>query len=508
MKQRAVLFALILSLLLAPRAGATWSIILVDTATGEIAVGAATCLGNTNLQQLLPVVVVGKGAACAQSSIDTGAVNRKKIWDAFQECVASPAEIIEIAKQGDLFKASRQYGVIDLSPDSAGFTGPSVFGYKEDRQGSAGTLAYTIQGNVLSGPSVIDWAEDAVVNTPGTLLDKLMAGMAAAHSAGGDGRCSCDVNAPQSCGDPPAGFDPLTDKSAHVAFMVLARPGDPDGNCTAAGCATGDYYFSVNIGGSPQSPEPIGQLQAAYDQFQLDIAGHPDGLVSQALLDDAEVLGDGVSTRTLELVLYDAFGSPITTGGATITLGHAAGSAELTTLQAVEDHGDGTYTLELLAGEGLGTDRLAVRIDDGVLAATVFPFPELVHREALLAAADSLSGSQGGVVELDLLGPTLMAGRTYALAVSVSGTQPGLLTDTGLTIPLNPDRLFALSPTLVAAGILAGPGVLDGEARALAALRTAPGLVAPLTGLTLWAAWFTVRPADFASNPVDIEIRP
>ena len=49
----------------------------------------------------------------------------------------------------------------------------------------------------------------------------------AARALGGDGRCSCSVSQPTSCGVPPPGFQ----KSAHVAVFVVARLGDTNGLC-------------------------------------------------------------------------------------------------------------------------------------------------------------------------------------------------------------------------------------------------------------------------------------
>ena len=52
------------------RADATWSIIAVNTQTGEVAVGSATCLTSFDLRALTPVVVVGVGGAAVQSQGD------------------------------------------------------------------------------------------------------------------------------------------------------------------------------------------------------------------------------------------------------------------------------------------------------------------------------------------------------------------------------------------------------------------------------------------------------
>ena len=51
---------------LATPVSATWSILIVDTRTGELAVGSATCLTGFNLRTITPVLLVGRGAACAE----------------------------------------------------------------------------------------------------------------------------------------------------------------------------------------------------------------------------------------------------------------------------------------------------------------------------------------------------------------------------------------------------------------------------------------------------------
>ncbi|WP_277214025.1 hypothetical protein, partial [Isoptericola croceus] len=79
--------------------------------------------------------------------------------------------------------------------------------------------------------------ELAVINTSGDMAEKLMAGMEAARATGGDGRCSCNPNAPTSCGCPNAVI-----KSGHIGGMIVARIGDiDDALCSAAGCADGTY---------------------------------------------------------------------------------------------------------------------------------------------------------------------------------------------------------------------------------------------------------------------------
>src|SRR5690349_13856839 len=82
-------------LLLASTAGATWSIVAVNTRTKEICVASVTCLASFDLRQYLPVVVVGRGAGCAQSFVDTTGANRLAIFNGLQ-IGQSPAQILQV----------------------------------------------------------------------------------------------------------------------------------------------------------------------------------------------------------------------------------------------------------------------------------------------------------------------------------------------------------------------------------------------------------------------------
>ena len=141
-----------------------------------------------------------------------------------------------------------------------------------------------MQGNVLTGPPVVEMAEQAVLNTVGSLPEKLMAGMEAARSMGGDGRCSCLPNDPTGCGSPPKrGFV----KSAHVGFMIGSRTGDIDGTCNVSvGCASGDYFMVLNVPFQTANDlDPVLQLQDMFDKFQSSLIGRPDAIFSTATID-------------------------------------------------------------------------------------------------------------------------------------------------------------------------------------------------------------------------------
>jgi hypothetical protein len=216
-------------------AEATWSIILIDIRTGEIAVGSATCLSNFDLRAGTPVLIPGIGAATAQSFVDSTGQNRVYIRDRLAEGV-SPQNIIQQLATFDSGHQTRQYGIVDSVMPSgrfATFSGTSAGAWAGGQTGSfnythlgrEGTIAYAIQGNILTGAPVVEQAVQAVINTPGDLTARMMAGMQAARAMGGDGRCSCPAG-PTLCGSPPPSFS----KSAHIAYMLTARAGDREGS--------------------------------------------------------------------------------------------------------------------------------------------------------------------------------------------------------------------------------------------------------------------------------------
>jgi uncharacterized Ntn-hydrolase superfamily protein len=481
MPRRVLAFALALLMVLAPAAGATWSIVLVDTATGEIAVGSATCLESFDLEKFVPVIVVGKGGAAAQAAIDMGGTNRKKIF-AELKLGTPPLTILSIIKQGDLQKASRQYGIVDLTGAKGAYTGGAVSQYKGHRVGTVGTITYSIQGNILAGAPVLDAAVMAVENSTGLLADRLMAGMVAARQMGGDGRCSCPTGGAQSCGAPPEQFL----KSAHVGFAIVARLGDTDGSCSGGGCAQGEYWMDLNV---PQQqwadPDPVDQLRTMYTQFNDSMAGQPDGLRSFTRLHGDQVAGDGVSTRQLKVALYDLRGGRIETGGATLSVSHAEGSAGLSSMTGFTDHGDGTYTVALQAGSGVGTDLLAVKVEGGTRPATLYPYPTLTHHAALEAPTGAISAGAETSFELDLFGPERLGGRPFLLALWLAGTVP--------------------APGTV---LLGASGILGPNGRAQAEITLPPGALLPLVGAELRAAWFPIPAAGFRSNAISLRIVP
>ena len=98
---RCLLTSLLVLCVIASPVCATWSILIIDTRTGEIAVGSATCLTGFNLRGITPVLRVGRGAACAQASVNLNSItNRQIIWNMLQ-ANATPQQILAALAMSD-----------------------------------------------------------------------------------------------------------------------------------------------------------------------------------------------------------------------------------------------------------------------------------------------------------------------------------------------------------------------------------------------------------------------
>ncbi len=225
------LSAIVLTLVLTPASHGTWSIVIADADTREVAVGTVTCLNQFDLLALVPVLVVGKGGAAVQSFGDFDGIRRPIIFDHLM--MGTPPEEIFAILENIEGHEGRQYGITDTKGRKITFSGSSNGAWAGGIIGSQCSMHYAIQGNVLAGQCVVDAIEQAVRNTKGDIAEKLMAGMEAARAMGGDGRCSCDSFETESCGCPAQKFA----KAGHIGGMAVARIGDADDPlCDAGGC--------------------------------------------------------------------------------------------------------------------------------------------------------------------------------------------------------------------------------------------------------------------------------
>ena len=108
---------------------ATWSLVMADIETREISVSSVTCVSNLDLKALLPVVLVGVGAACVQAAGDYSGTRRPIIHDMLLEG-ATPDEILDELEATHSNHQSMQYGILSLdvplADATATFTGRST----------------------------------------------------------------------------------------------------------------------------------------------------------------------------------------------------------------------------------------------------------------------------------------------------------------------------------------------------------------------------------------------
>jgi hypothetical protein len=254
-------------------AWATWSVIAVDRSTGRVVIASATCVDRDDqfLMGVQAVVVPGKGVAACQAAVDPTHANQMLVYQELQKGT-DPRHIIEILAADPAFQ-SRQFGILDLQGRMAGHSGLTNGYVSQDLQGQvAGTeIFYSIQGNILRPGQVVPNAVQAFLKSTGALTDRVMAAMDAADGSGGDGRCTC----------PPWPTDGSTpkiacsDRTSHVAYILMAEPGDPNGDSHNNGKYA--MYLTVSQPGADKGPNqirdgenlnPVKTLRRRYDEWR------------------------------------------------------------------------------------------------------------------------------------------------------------------------------------------------------------------------------------------------
>ena len=262
-----------LLLALPSTAWATWSIVAVDRSTKRIVIASATCVDQDDafLKGVQAVIVPGKGIAACQAAVDNTHTNQMLVFAELQKGT-DPAKIIELLSADPQFQG-RQFGIVDLEGRSAGHSGLTNGYVSQDIQGQVpGTeIFYSIQGNILRPGEVVPHAVKAFLETKGALTDRVMAAMDAADASGGDSRCSCPP--PPADGSTPS--IPCDNKTAHVAYILMAEPKDTNGQSHNDGKYT--LYITVTQPGQDKGPNqikagenlnPVKTLRMRYDAWR------------------------------------------------------------------------------------------------------------------------------------------------------------------------------------------------------------------------------------------------
>ena len=328
--RRMLAFFAVLSLFREGFAQDTFSIVAVDTATGEIGSAGASCVNAIN----------GVGAYIISDVIEgVGAIHTQASWLQSNQQTAhqrmllgdSPQQIIDwmVAHDAQGNPAIRQYGVVDLirRGTSAAYTGVNCQNYK----GHATGPGYSVQGNILLGQIIVDTITHVYLRTPGPLADRLMAALEAAKIVGADTRCA------------------TRNTSTESSFIKVVRIGD----------GATPYLLKI-VPDTPSGTDPIDVLHVAFNAWKDSLRATVDPFLSGMVLDRDTLPANGTSEAVLTVVPRNN-SDTLLPAGQMVLLNHTGAGA----LSAVTDLGNGTYAATITSPLTIGTDTVGARVVSG-----------------------------------------------------------------------------------------------------------------------------------------------
>jgi uncharacterized Ntn-hydrolase superfamily protein len=220
----------------------TYSIAATDSSTRQVGGAGTTCAqGYFSVYDIFGAAP-GHGVVHVQGLIFSR--GRMTAVQLLGMDVAPRDILAQVATQSfDSSWRYKQYGIVDLEGRAAGFSGDYLEDFAADRQGTAGAYTYSVQGNILTGPAVLDQAAAAFTLEGCDLADKLMLALEAGAANGqGDSRCT------------PMGYP------SDSAFIEVEREGQPAGS-----------YLQLGVDQNPPA-DAIGPLRSMYDAWRR---GHP-----------------------------------------------------------------------------------------------------------------------------------------------------------------------------------------------------------------------------------------
>lgn len=304
--------------LLTGTATATFSIVAVDTTNGAVGGAGASCISGSVIINSLHESI---GAIHTQAFYLEGNQDNA---DSLMELGLTPDSIISWLANNDVqgLPGLRQYGVVTLAGPgaSAGYTGVD----NTDYAGHVTGPGYSIQGNILLGPEIIDTMETMFLLTDGPLEEKLMAALEAADIPGADTRClDCD-------------------KPAISAFIRVRLPGD------------GTFiYLSEYVQNTTCEVNPIPILRQKYDAWKAEHIADADSC--ELTVDRTELLANGSSTSTFTMTMRNSAGEPVEKG-----ISFEFSGSGLGTFGPVSHIGGGVYSADLTAPSTPGSETITV----------------------------------------------------------------------------------------------------------------------------------------------------
>jgi len=160
----------------------TFSIVACDLAAADGAEwGVAVASKFLAAGSVVPWARAGAGAVATQALANIA--YGPEGLAALAEGLHAEATVARLTS-ADPDRAHRQLGIVDEAGRSAGYTGASCLDWAGGRTGAG----WACQGNILSGPDVVDAMVDAFEATGDDLAARLLAALDAGDGAGGDRR--------------------------------------------------------------------------------------------------------------------------------------------------------------------------------------------------------------------------------------------------------------------------------------------------------------------------------
>lgn len=156
---------------------ATFSIVATDGVDWGVAVASKfLAVGSA-----VPAAQAEIGALATQAKANTG---YKVLGMELLEAGRPASEVVEVLTGDDDGREHRQLGVVDRHGGAATYTGSQCYEWAGGRTGKG----CACQGNILTGPEVVDALLTVFESSTGDLVDRLMTALAAGDEAGGDKR--------------------------------------------------------------------------------------------------------------------------------------------------------------------------------------------------------------------------------------------------------------------------------------------------------------------------------
>jgi uncharacterized Ntn-hydrolase superfamily protein len=235
---------LILALMLASagHAMATFSIVAIDPATGDL--GVAVASRYFAVGAVVPWADANVGAVATQANVNVG--YGPKALELLRQGLTAQ-QVMDRLFAEDTFpgKDGRQIAIVDSKGNIAVFTGEGAQDWKGHRKGAT----WSAQGNILVGPHVVEAMGRAFENTNDELAEKLYAALKAGDEAGGDSR-----------------------GRQSASILVVRKTGGRNTN--------NDRYVYINV---DDHPEPMRELRRLLD---IQMTGNHQTLMNRALTEN------------------------------------------------------------------------------------------------------------------------------------------------------------------------------------------------------------------------------